>query len=75
MFLFEYTSIAERTYKERWFLLGPRVDGRIMALVVGEVPDQPGWFYPFSARLASRKERANYEERIAREANHGSLEE
>ena len=75
VFLVEHTSIAERTYKDRWLLLGPTGDGTIMALIVGEVPDQPGWFYPFSARPASRKERAKYEQRTAREENHGNPEE
>lgn len=34
-------SIAERTYKNRWLILGSRGDGRILALVVGEVSNRP----------------------------------
>lgn len=64
-------SIAESTYKNRWLILGPRGDGRILALVVGEVPNQPGRFYPFSARPASRKERRMYEERTSKGDPHG----
>ena len=59
-YLIEHTPIAQPTHKGHWLLLGPNADNRIIAVVIGEVPDKPNSFYPFSARPASRKERESY---------------
>jgi len=59
-YLIELTPTAQRTYKGRWLLLEPNADDRIIAVVIGAVPDKPNSFYPFSARIASRKERELY---------------
>lgn len=56
-------SVRE-TYKQRLQLVGLTLAGRMLSIVVGAVPDQPGVFYVFSARPASRKERALYEQMI-----------
>jgi uncharacterized DUF497 family protein len=48
------------TYKQRLQLVGPTLAGRMLSIVVGPVPDQPGVYYVFSARPASRKERGAY---------------
>ena len=50
------------TYKQRLQLVGPTGAGRMLSIVVGAVPDQPGTYYVVSARPASRKERGMYEQ-------------
>ena len=45
------------TYKQRLQLIGPTTAGRMLSIVIGAVPGQPGVFYVFSARPASRNER------------------
>jgi uncharacterized DUF497 family protein len=50
------------TYKQRLLLIGPTLAGRILTVVAGPVPSQPGIYYVFSARPASRKERRAYEQ-------------
>ena len=53
---------VNETYKQRLQLVGPTLAGRMLSIVVGAVPDRPGVYYVFSARPASRKERAMYEQ-------------
>lgn len=47
-------------YKGRIVVIGPARGGRIFTAVLGPVPGQPGTYYTFSARPASRKERRYY---------------
>jgi uncharacterized DUF497 family protein len=53
-------AVIRQTYKQRLHMIGPTLAGRIPAVVAGPVPDRPGTWYIFSARPASRKERAAY---------------
>jgi uncharacterized DUF497 family protein len=53
--------------KGRVMAIGPTRQGRMLAVVVGPVPDQSGVYYPFSARPASRQERRRYHETKAGE--------
>ncbi len=47
--------------KERLMLLGETPTGRVLAIVIGPVPDEePGTYYPFTARPADRRERREY---------------
>lgn len=55
-------AMVRRTYKQRLQLVGPTLAGRMLSVIIGVVPDQPGAYYVFSARPASRKERALYRE-------------
>lgn len=52
-------AVTQATYKNRFLVLGPS-RGRLLAVVIGPVPDQPGAYYTFSARPASRSERRYY---------------
>jgi uncharacterized DUF497 family protein len=52
--------ITLTSYKERIVVIGPELGGRILTVVIGPVPEQPGVYYTFSARPASRKERRLY---------------
>lgn len=54
--------IIRETYKRRFQVLGPTLSGRMLSVVIGAVPDQPNVYYVFSARVASRVERAYYDE-------------
>lgn len=45
------------SYKDRLVVYGVEGTGRLLAIVVGEVPDKPNVYHVFSARLANRKER------------------
>jgi len=63
--------VAFETYKNRVLLLGPGRDERLIVLVIGQVPGQPGYFYPFSLRPASRRERALYSRTTGPEIDHG----
>lgn len=47
-------------YKQRLVVTGPTEAGRMLTVVVGEVPGQSGTYYVFSARPASRRERGEY---------------
>lgn len=50
------------SYKGRKVFLGEGEDGKILAVILGPVPDATsGTFYPFSARPADPKERRFYE--------------
>ena len=53
-------AIVNETYKQRVQFVGPSASGRILSVVVGRVPHTPDVWYVFSARPASRKERAAY---------------
>ena len=53
-------TVARSTYKNRILVLGPS-RGRLLAVVIGPVPGQPGAYYTFSARPASRSERRYYQ--------------
>lgn len=48
------------TYKNRLQVVGPATAGRMLSVVIGPAPAQPDVYYVFSARPASRKERAAY---------------
>lgn len=48
------------TYKSRLQVVGPTTSSRMLSIVIGRVPGEPGRYYVFSARPASRKERAAY---------------
>ena len=50
-------TIARESRKNRFLVLGPTQAGLLLAVVIGPVPDEPGAFYTFSARPASRQER------------------
>ncbi len=53
-------STSRETYKARLLVVGPTTSERMLAIVIGPVPGDPGAYYVFSARPASRKERAAY---------------
>jgi uncharacterized DUF497 family protein len=55
------------SYKGRKVFLGQNESGRVLAVVLGPVPNEPGTFYPFSARPASPKERRFYERKERQE--------
>ena len=55
-------TVARATYKNRFLVLGPTRTGRMLAVVIGAVPSQPGAYYTFSARPASRAERRYYQD-------------
>lgn len=53
--------IFKQSYKNRLVILGPDHDGRILAVVIGPVPNEPsGIYYAFTARPADRAERRFY---------------
>lgn len=54
--------VFHATYKGRLLVIGPTGTGRMLAVVIGPVPDQPDAYYVFSARPASRKERRSYQQ-------------
>ena len=54
-------SILQASYKGRFVAIGPTNRGRMLAVVIGPTPGEPGAFYVFSARPASRRERAEFE--------------
>lgn len=45
------------SYKHRFIVFGSPAPGRVIAVVIGEVPNKPNVFYVFSARPANRRER------------------
>ena len=55
-------TTAQATRKNRFLVLGPTRAGRLLAVVIGPVPNEPGAYYTFSARPASRQERRYYRE-------------
>ena len=54
-------TVTRAAYKHRFLVLGPS-RGRLLAVVIGPVPGQPGAYYTFSARPASRSERRYYQD-------------
>ncbi len=59
-------TIARASRKNRFLVLGPTRAGRLLAVVIGAVPDEPGAYYTVSARPASRQERRYYREQQAK---------
>jgi uncharacterized DUF497 family protein len=52
-----------RSYKNRLIVIGTTENGRIISVVLGQVPDAaPGVYYVFTARPPDRKERRFYEQ-------------
>jgi len=50
--------LYRESHKDRLVLLGTAPDGRVLAVVLGPVPEEPaGTYYPFTARPADRTER------------------
>jgi uncharacterized DUF497 family protein len=49
--------MIEPSYEGRLMCLGPNAAGRVLAVIVGPVPNEPGAYYVFSTHLANRKER------------------
>jgi uncharacterized DUF497 family protein len=50
-----------QSYKSRIVVLGPAVSGRIIAVVIGQVPHRPeGIYYVFTARPADKAEERFY---------------
>ena len=58
--VFSSEPIATESYKSRLLLIGMSSLGRMVAVVVGYVPNAPNVGYVFSARPASRRERRRY---------------
>lgn len=54
------SPVFRQTYKQRYQVLGPTLAGRMLSIIVGEVPGEPQVYYVFSARPASRAERRIY---------------
>lgn len=56
--------VFRRSYKNRFVVIGPTLADppRMIMAVIGEDPNQPGVYYPFTAHPASRKERRRYRE-------------
>lgn len=53
----------KQSYKGRMMILGMTPGGRLLAIVIGPVPNAPaGTFYPFTARTAHRSERREYKQ-------------
>ena len=48
------------TYGERFLVIGPRADGRLLVLILA--PKGPDRYYPVSARPVDKKERREYRE-------------
>ena len=55
-------SLVRSSYKSRLVFTGPTFSGRMLTVVAGPVPDQADVYYVFSARPASREERAAYQQ-------------
>jgi uncharacterized DUF497 family protein len=55
------TPLVRASYKGRLLFTEPTASGRMLTVAAGPVPDQPGAYYIFSARPASRRERAEYQ--------------
>lgn len=51
---------GKATYKSRFLVVGTTEQGRVLSIVIGRDPQSPTIWYVFSARDASRKERANF---------------
>ncbi len=55
-------GIYRASYKNRIAVTGRTQAGRMLTVVIGESPRQAHRYYVFSARLASRSERRDYEQ-------------
>ncbi len=55
--------VYRETYKDRLQVIEPTPGGRVLAIVIGPVPDQPRVYHTVSARPVSRKERRCRQER------------
>jgi uncharacterized DUF497 family protein len=53
-------SITRPSYKNRLIVIGPSDNDRMIAVVIGPSPHAENLWYVFSARPASRRERAQY---------------
>ena len=53
-------AVVFPTYKNRHKLVGLTSSGRVLSVVIGQVPGEPYVYYVFSARPASRKERREH---------------
>jgi uncharacterized DUF497 family protein len=49
------------SYKNRLQIVGPTATGRMVSVIIGPVPAAVDTYYVFSARPASRRERAAYD--------------
>lgn len=56
------SAIFRASYKNRLAVTGPTVEGRMLTVIIGPVPAQPGSFYVFSAQPASRGERREHKQ-------------
>lgn len=54
-------AMYRTSYKDRIMVTGPTSTGRMLTIVIGESPFQRYRWYVFSARPASRPERAAYQ--------------
>lgn len=54
-------AMCRTTYNDRIMMTGPTSTGRMLTIVIGESPFQRFRWYVFSARPASRPERAAYQ--------------
>lgn len=50
------------SYKNRLLMIGPTASGRMLTVVLGEVPRQPGVYYVFSARSCTRRELRSFDQ-------------
>jgi uncharacterized DUF497 family protein len=55
------TPVASATYKGRIRVVGPTQSRRMLTVILAPT-DEPGVYYPVTARPADRKERRNYEQ-------------
>jgi uncharacterized DUF497 family protein len=55
------TPVTSATYKGRIRVVGPARNGRMLTAILAPT-DEPGVYYPITARPADRKERRNYEQ-------------
>jgi len=53
-------TLIKETYKGRLQLVGPTANGRMLAVIIGPMPNEPDAYYVFTARPAHRKERREY---------------
>jgi len=60
--VFGNTPRARETHKDRLLVVGPTSAGLMLSVIIGPVPDALGFYYPFSARPASRQERRWYKQ-------------
>jgi uncharacterized DUF497 family protein len=53
--------VTSQTYKGRLRVVGPTRSRRMLAVILAPT-EEPGTYYPVTARPADRKERRNYEQ-------------